>query len=319
MQTREFDKVISIIVTTYNSDRYVVETLESIKNQAYERIELIISDDSSTDDTINTCRKWIESNSSRFTKTVVVTSEVNTGIPANCNRGVKASSGEWIKLIAGDDMLYPDAIDTYIRHIVSDEKSEKLFFHGKVMEFMRLDGREELSDLWKNASLERFNHDDIKPAEQFQILLRHSPVSAPTVIMQRSVYEEIGYFDEEFKFWEDRPMWLKLTGHGIRLHFIDEYLVKYRRHESSVQMSGDDTFFSRTAISKDAGYRKLILKHLPWGERNLHAYLITVNRFFLSISNNKKTFILKTLYKVLTIIPASLTERITKRYKTSSK
>ena len=60
------EPLVSIIVITYNSSKYVLETLESAKAQTYENIELIISDDGSTDDTIKICKNWLEKNQDRF-------------------------------------------------------------------------------------------------------------------------------------------------------------------------------------------------------------------------------------------------------------
>ncbi|MBH2024900.1 MAG: glycosyltransferase, partial [Flavobacteriales bacterium] len=80
--------LVSVVVITYNSSKYVMETLESVKAQTYENIELIISDDGSTDHTIEMCRVWLAQNNNRFPKTKLLTVEENTGIPANCNRGV---------------------------------------------------------------------------------------------------------------------------------------------------------------------------------------------------------------------------------------
>src|SRR4051794_20989340 len=99
------DPFVSIIVFTYNSSNYVVETLESAKAQTYRNIELIVSDDGSTDETIPLCLDWLTKNKQEFLRAEIITVEKNTGIPANCNRGVKAAAGEWVKLIAGDDIL----------------------------------------------------------------------------------------------------------------------------------------------------------------------------------------------------------------------
>jgi len=99
------DILVSIVVITYNSSKYVLETLESCKNQTYKNIELIISDDASKDNTVKLCQNWIEKNKKRFFRTELITTIKNTGIPSNCNRGVRASKGEWVKLIAGDDVL----------------------------------------------------------------------------------------------------------------------------------------------------------------------------------------------------------------------
>ncbi|UBB88545.1 glycosyltransferase family 2 protein [Candidatus Kaistella beijingensis] len=91
-----------------------METLESAKAQTYQNIELIISDDGSQDDTVEVCQNWLAENKERFVYSQIITVEKNTGIPANCNRGVKASKGEWIKLIAGDDAFTEDAFSNFV-------------------------------------------------------------------------------------------------------------------------------------------------------------------------------------------------------------
>lgn len=64
--------LVSIVVTTYNSSKYVLETLESVKAQTYKNIELIISDDYSLDNTVEICKKWITENSDRFVNTKII-------------------------------------------------------------------------------------------------------------------------------------------------------------------------------------------------------------------------------------------------------
>lgn len=86
--------LVSIIVITYNSAKYVLETLESARAQTYQNIELIISDDGSQDDTIVICENWFLENRDRFYDTQLITVEHNSGIPANCIRGVRALHGE---------------------------------------------------------------------------------------------------------------------------------------------------------------------------------------------------------------------------------
>ena len=65
----DFYLLVSIVVITYNSSHYVLETLESIKSQTYKNIELIVTDDCSSDDTIFLCQNWIEKNKSNFVRT----------------------------------------------------------------------------------------------------------------------------------------------------------------------------------------------------------------------------------------------------------
>ena len=58
--------LVSINVSTYNSSRYIIETLDSIKNQSYREKELIITDDSSNDGTVKICKSWLEQNQTHF-------------------------------------------------------------------------------------------------------------------------------------------------------------------------------------------------------------------------------------------------------------
>mgnify|MGYP000958323009 FL=1 len=67
--------LVSIIVVTYNSSLFVRETLESAKRQSYNNIELIITDDASTDDTVKVCREWIANNKNRFVRVELKTVE----------------------------------------------------------------------------------------------------------------------------------------------------------------------------------------------------------------------------------------------------
>src|SRR3954453_22702927 len=102
---------VSIIILTYNSAKFVIETLQSAEKQTYRNIELIISDDGSKAKTIEICNEWMLKNQDRFLRIELLTVQLNTGIPANCNRGVKAAQGEWVKIIAGDDILHPKCIE----------------------------------------------------------------------------------------------------------------------------------------------------------------------------------------------------------------
>jgi len=67
--------LVSIIVVTYNSSKFITETLNSVSNQTWEDIELIITDDCSEDDTIEICRKWLKKNKDRFSSVQIKTPE----------------------------------------------------------------------------------------------------------------------------------------------------------------------------------------------------------------------------------------------------
>ena len=104
------DKLVSVVVQAYNSADTIVRTLESVKAQDYEKIELIVTDDKSTDQTIEEVAAWLEKNQERFCQTQLVTAKVNTGIPGSNNRALRHVTGAYAEFLAADDCMAPNAI-----------------------------------------------------------------------------------------------------------------------------------------------------------------------------------------------------------------
>lgn len=109
--------LVSVVVITYKSANTILETLESFKQQTYKNIELIVSDDCSPDNTVEVVEEWIKNNSSYFVTVQLLKNSQNIGPSGNLNRGIKAATGEWIKSLAGDDTVTPDAIAKYVEYL----------------------------------------------------------------------------------------------------------------------------------------------------------------------------------------------------------
>ena len=219
--------LVSIIVITYNSSKYVLETLESIKDQTYQNIELIVSDDCSTDNSVEICRKWIEEYHARFVNSKLLTIERNTGVSANCNRGVNASQGEWIKFIAGDDNLLKNCISDNILFIQQNQKIKILFSGIKVFY--------ENSSLSYEVTNEHASSFYEKPAEeQFRQLIIKNMVTAPSAFINFLVIQNVKGYDERIKNLEDHPFWLKATNAGYKLFYMPVITVRYRVHSESL-------------------------------------------------------------------------------------
>ena len=103
-------ELVSVLVISYNSEQYIIETLDSIKNQTYERIQLVISDDGSRDQTMQIAKEWIQRKGRRFESVKIQINEVNRVIPNKANQGLLLCEGSYIKLIAADDILREECI-----------------------------------------------------------------------------------------------------------------------------------------------------------------------------------------------------------------
>lgn len=234
--------LVSIIIITYNSAKYVIDTLESAKNQTYQNIELIITDDASQDNTISICRDWLEENKVRFVKTELIVSNVNTGIPANCNRGVNACNGSWIKLIAGDDKLFTNCISENIQFVLNNLQISFLFSRFNLID-------EEGNEIINHIRIKRYSYlnseiyFNLNPKKQFLKLVSNNFVCAPTSFINRSALINLGLFDEEYKLCEDFPLWLKSTFNGYQLYFMPVITVAYRVSKNSLTDSYDLKFY----------------------------------------------------------------------------
>ena len=127
MKKIDCSSLVTVVILTYNSEEFVIETLESIKAQTYSNIELIISDDCSCDHTVDQCNEWVENNKEYFVNTLVLTVTANTGTAGNCNRALANSKGKWLKFLGADDLLSPDAIENYIKFAALNLNINALF------------------------------------------------------------------------------------------------------------------------------------------------------------------------------------------------
>ena len=253
------EPLVSIIVITYNSAEYILDTLESASVQTYNKIELIVSDDCSTDNTVKLAGSWIKENSHRFVNCILITSPVNTGSPSNCNRGVKKAKGEWIKIIAGDDILLDSCISTFMEATSNDAGSGFL-----VSDMYYINGAGDIvenKDFRYNAIRGYFFNLDIE--KQLKLYARITLfVNSPSFFINMSVLERINFFDEEFTIYDDLPLIFNLLENGIRIAYIDKKTVKYRIYENSLSRTKND-LISTIRINEQIGcFNKYRKKHL---------------------------------------------------------
>lgn len=230
-QTHSTNPLVSIVICSYNSSEYILETLESTINQNYSNIELIISDDCSTDNTVDICRKWINDNSDHFTRAEILTAEKNTGIAGNLNRGIGASMGEWIKPMAADDIFLPGAIDKNIDHIHSSKDDISILYSRCIF----LIGDE---CIYEHPRIKYYQNNETEfnksARRQFLSIIRENFACPPTVFIKKETIDALGGYDESFLETEDTPLLLKATSRGIKLFFFPENTVVYRYHTQSL-------------------------------------------------------------------------------------
>lgn len=227
-------ELVSVIVLAYRSAGTIVETLDSIKNQTYSNIELIITDDCSPDNTVSVVQKWLKENEGALTAMKLVTSDRNTGLPANINRGLRVAHGVYYKGIAGDDYMTADAIESYVRFC---EENPDTFPIAKVRLFNDKNPDAVYEDV--QGYCDRcYEFAQKEYQEQYRLLLIQNRIVAPSATFYTMDFvRKVGGYDESYRWFEDYPMNLVAMHAGYRFGLLDKQLVWYRMSDQSVTAS----------------------------------------------------------------------------------
>lgn len=225
--------LVSVVIQTYNSSSTIIETLESVKLQTYDEIELLITDDLSQDNTIDICKEWLEVNKKRFQGYRIIETKENTGTAGNANRGVYNASGVWVKTLAGDDLLVPEAIDEYVRFVTSG--SERIDFCVSDVEPFSSEDLD-LTNLRRTYEYYlKCEHESYK--QQYNRIMRVGIFVGPGFFFSKEIYCKSGGCFEQYPFCEEWSLCYNVLKAGIRIVPFDKKLVKYRVSSSSLSHS----------------------------------------------------------------------------------
>ncbi|MCE1229472.1 MAG: glycosyltransferase [Firmicutes bacterium] len=220
--------LVSVIVPVYNHAPYVLEALDSVREEGYPHLELLILDDGSRDDSFPIVTAWVEQNAARFAR-IKAWSQPNAGVCRTLNRLIAEASGEFVTMVASDDRLLPGGIQARVEAL--EQHPEWLLVFGDAQ---TIDGKGALTQTSTlrahRADLEALNNPSRLP---FELLLRWS-LPGPVYVARRSAWdpvEGVGPYDETL-FLEDRDFYLKLLARRA-VGFLPEAVAQYRVHGSN--------------------------------------------------------------------------------------
>jgi alpha-1,3-rhamnosyltransferase len=214
--------LVSVAVPAYNHAAFLPACLESVRTQTYPRLELVVVDDGSTDDTRAVAERFAATHAGRFERLTVL-HQSNQGVSAASNRAIAACRGEWVHLLGSDDLLYPDKILRQQQTIDAWREPRLALVYSDV-DFIDTEGQARSSATRKRPP----------PGPDFQAylwLIRYNYIANPTVALRREAFLALGGFDEGLRL-EDLDGWLRLSvRHAIAR--IPGVLAAYRRHDGN--------------------------------------------------------------------------------------
>lgn len=219
-------ELVSILVLSYRNVDGLFPTLESILEQDYPNIEIIVSDDGTEgfESIIPELDSFIsERNRGNVSSVDFYTLESNAGTVKNANRAVGRARGRYIKTISPDDCFAKtDAVTRYVQ-FMQEEKC--------LVAFAKLRGVDDAGNYVNKLASCDDDYDVLRKLSSEQILNRlyaRNFLPGAAEFFDCEVFEKYGLFPEKVKLIEDYSYWLHLAAKGVRFGFLDEVLVDYR-------------------------------------------------------------------------------------------
>lgn len=237
--TEGHDNKISAVIPTYNRSHTITGAIKSIQDQSYQVDEIIIVDDASTDDTRQTIRS-IDDDRIRY-----FCLEQNKGAAGARNYGVSQARHGLIAFLDSDDTWHSDKIEKQIK-LYQDDTSLRLIYTA--YERIYDSSRQIYPDLSGNTQLD---------GDMLSQILYENTVGTPTILIEKSLFEEIGGFDEGLRSLEDWDLVIR-AAKRTRFGFVPEALVDALYMNDGVTANMDQYFKSRCLMMQK--YRKEYLE-----------------------------------------------------------
>lgn len=211
---------VSICIPAYNNEQHIADTIESILNQTYTELTLVIVDDCSTDKTVEVIQSFQDE------RVELIRNEKNLGMSGNWNKCVSQCNSEYVKLICADDILVPTCVEREIFLMEQDETIVMTTSDSSLIDDQQI----------RLGIFPRYYSQGIIEGEKLakKSLIGMNYFGMPCAVMFRKrIFDMVGGFDSYFQYILDFDVWTRIACEG-NVYVIKEELNQFRlRRESN--------------------------------------------------------------------------------------
>jgi len=236
---------VTICIPTYRGEKYLEAALQSAEAQTWPNLEVIVSDDGSTDRTLDIVRHFAEQSRHEFR----ILTHGQLGLVQNWNFCLREARGQYVKFLFQDDLLDPDCVSELLKLAEEDDEIGLVFSKRSIL---LGDGSKEPEDNWKQMNWFLFDlHKhwtqlvriqagaDLLNDHQFLLEPLNKIGEPTTVLLRKSAVEDVGFFDESLRQAVDSEMWFRILT-KYKCGFVDKYLSTYRVHDKQASQGNVD-------------------------------------------------------------------------------
>nr|WP_276540570.1 glycosyltransferase [Salipaludibacillus agaradhaerens] len=209
---------MTIIMATYNAERYLDNCLESIARQTYSNFKVHIIDDASKDQTLTILKKWLTKDR-RFT--LVKKHEKNIGLTKTLNELIKTCQTDYIARMDADDYMHADRLKQQIDFLNTHSTISVVGSWAQEVDEHNVTGKVRKAPI---------NHHDIE-----KLMIKVNPLIHPTVTFRREALLQTEGYDERYRYGQDYALWFRLMAEGYRFENIPEKLLYYRLPSTHIE------------------------------------------------------------------------------------
>jgi glycosyltransferase involved in cell wall biosynthesis len=242
------EPLVSVVIPCYNAERYIAATIRSVLAQDVEGMEVIVVDDGSRDGSVDLVR-------ATFPQVRVVT-QANAGVAAARNHGLRLARGAWVAFVDADDIWLPGKLQAQFKEMAEVPGCRMSYTAWQVWHCQEPEPDPAyLADVAERADDSRWRG---ASGWIYPQLLLDCVVWTSTVLGERSLFEEVGGFDENLRVGEDYDLWLRIS-RVTPIHRVARPYALYRMHPTSI-----------TRSLPTANYRAIVIGRAlaNWGMRS---------------------------------------------------
>ncbi|HTF17618.1 MAG TPA: glycosyltransferase [Chryseolinea sp.] len=263
------EPLVTVICLCYNHEPFIKDAIESVITQSYEAVQIIVWDDASTDNSQAVIRELEKI----YPQLQVFLSEKNEGNCRAFNRAYAYANGEFIVDFSTDDVMHELRLEKQVHYFSKmDERTGVVFTDATYVDERSNFIRHHYEHLFRHRLISKVVTGDV-----FRTVLTTYYIASPTMMMRRSVFDELGGYDEALAY-EDLDLWIR-SGRVYRYEFLDERLTFIRKLSKSLSghshVPGDKQLQSTylvclkaVALCRDEGDREALIHRVSYELRH---------------------------------------------------
>jgi len=224
---------VSVILPAYNCEKFIGKAIQSVLQQTFTDFELVIINDGSTDNTESIIHEFDDQ------RIVYLKNSNNQGLIYTLNKAIAHANGKYTARMDADDICLEERLAKQKTFL---DQNEDIAVVASTIEF--INEQDEKTGIWE------LDRQTITPAQIRRAILKQNCIAHPTVMMHTEITKQMKYKEYQ-KNIEDYDLWLRLLNRGYKIAKLDEPLLLYRIHDSSItaiHLKKTNPFFKHFAM-----------------------------------------------------------------------